>query len=219
MKKSLFFCILLTVVGCIALFSCKKEGSIDPQKFTVTAIVKNGIGGEITPSVVEVTLGSGATFNFHEAPGYKKPESILVNGNKVLLSSSNYTLSKVETNSTIEAEFPITPLGILMQKPWKLVKNEKRNIGEEWNNDPLRDEEIITFGANSKYQLKSKGVLVGDGVYSLSYDNMSLTIGGSDYKIVVLSQDTLEVTYRIRYIANGVYDPTKDLEGKDTYTH
>jgi len=224
---------LLLALALLLLVRCENEpidSPVVPVKHTVEAVVA-GVGGSINPSgKIEVVSGSNKNFTFTPNAGFKA-DFIIVNGVNSPLTSNTYSLLNITNDYKIEVTFKKTLLGLLIQKPWKCISFQMRNVGDpvwETRTDEGIGSGTYIFGKDYKYQyFDIKSTLTGDGPYTLTPDSLILgqingqyRSGGLRYKIVILDEDTLRIKDVAKYYPSPG-DPLDipDVESQYTYTH
>lgn len=219
---------LLLALAMVLIVRCEKDPPVVvPVKYTIEAFAVNGT---ITPSKVEVSKGSDVILTVKAKDGFKI-DFVIVNGVNKPLTGNTFSFLKIDSNYTVEATGKITELGLLIQKPWKCISFQMRNVGDpvwETRTDEGIGSGTYIFGKDYKFQLFDiRNKLIGDGPYTLTPDSLILgqingqyRSGGLRYKIVILDEDTLKIKNVAKYYPSPG-DPLDipDIENQYTYTH
>jgi hypothetical protein len=203
MKKMIFSCILLFVVGCI-MFSCKGGGlNPDPpiaKKFMIVATV-DGIGGKvIAPS--DVAIGEKVEITVEPDFGYA-PKAISINNGSLLpLKTKNYLVtSSASSNLSIKVVFEKTTSWIFIQNSW--IKDsvyiyepktpQDQTLVWKYYAIPTAEADVVTFLSNGRYSVIVGGAK-GDGPWSVDETtNPPTLIWGQGWKIENISSESFRI--------------------------
>jgi hypothetical protein len=189
MKKKIFSLVVLLIVGCVVIISCK-EGPLDPpiKKFSITTSVINGIGGKII-CPTEVVSGAVLEISTEADPGYVQ-KTIIVNGITSLMPNKNYTISSASDNYNIAVSFEKTTEWYVMNKTWNQDSIAIKNISSgKWSRYPSSDKDSVVFKTDHNYDIYRNSKHIGDGKWSLAEANVAspttLNFGGTIWNILV----------------------------------
>ena len=188
MKKIILsFLGVLLIVGFLA---CEKD-SID--KYNIEA--SSGLGGMISPSgKIEVDGGTNKIFTITPDAGYRG-DFITVNGEKLPLTSNTYSLLNITKDYKIEVIYKKDLIFVLTQKPWVKDSVILRELNGSWSRYASTDKDSIIFNPNGRFNIYRKGVLVGDGPWSINETTNPPTINyGGKWSINILNEASLDIT-------------------------
>lgn len=197
-----------------------------PQRYTVTAGVKNG-GGSISPSgETVVAVGSSQTFYF--APdANKQVKSVTVDGATFDWPALSYTLANIAANASIEVEFADVPAG---EKPPVLptMRTISAQVeGQGGTVSPAGATQVadggsltLTFTPDAGYELESVKVGDRDALADVSA-NGTLRLDGIDADATVTAKFAAKAeegpsgddyrTVSVSSSAGGAISPTGDV--------
>ena len=191
-KKGEMKRIILLLLGILLMVefpACKKD-PID--KYTIEA--SSGLGGVISPSgKIEVTGGTNTVFTLTPDVGFKG-DFITVNGIKLSLTDNNYNLLNVTKDYKIEVMFKKDLLFVLTQNPWVKDSVILRELNGSWSRYASTDKDSVIFNPNGRFNIYRKGVLVGDGPWSINETTNPPTLNyGGGWIISILNETFLDI--------------------------
>lgn len=179
----------------LLMFSCGKKTAVVvpepiPQKYTIETIVVSG-KGKISSSASEVVPGASITITLQPDFGYLLPSNFIVNGNTMSLTTSSISLV-VNGNLKLQVSFVASKLiNILVSKSWIA---DSVYIGT--NRYASTSGEVFVPKINGRFETYLKGILVGEGSWSLdeSLSPPELIKEGQKFPIVTLTSEKLKLS-------------------------
>lgn len=183
-------------------------------KFVVEISIDPNITSNYSGSV-EAYEGSNLTINFTFAPGYEA-DVVKVNDTIKSLTNNSYTFSSIAANQKLVVTSRVSKQTMLMFD-WTTCYMKNHLIGNpKWYAwyPPIIPVETYSFDKTNLRIYDSKGTNVGGGAYTMVGD--SIIRPGYRYG-VVLTSDTLKLTYKILAYLDGQRDPVHDGEETDVF--
>lgn len=191
-------------------------------EYTITASVSSG--GSITPAgATTVMAGDSLTYTIKPDSGYII-SAIKVDGVDVAISNT-YQFTKVSSDKKINVDFLSNDLFLLTKAPWYLKSMEfyadNDYLGSfDYSGSPesFTDKyyyrlkgtfigvtyDYYTSGVGVSEVISAKGIIVGNGIWSLNGKTLtSALVGGRSYSVEELSEKVLILKTFLETLPNG----------------
>lgn len=217
--------ILLAIIFCVVLISCKDEiilpdvvtnPPVELKKYTLTAEFNN-IEGVVSPELAQVTEGQSITCNIKPKEG-RSIYSIEVNNVKQP-NSDVLKLEKINSDIKLKVEFIKNNFLYISKSPWyiKTVESQYEKDGP-WTLETLMPATTTNYmvfsldGTVCKFDVNGK---MFGGPYPWAFTEKGMTISTIEYTSIYLDDVTMIVTEYVKSDIPGV--PLVNV--RTTYIH